>query len=389
MRIGIFTNTYRPTVNGVAQCVEYYERGLQARGHEVVVFAPAPEGYDRRHDPPFVYRFPALPIPLELDYSIAAPGGREVVKALRRLDFDVIHTQHPIWVGAWGAWYARWTEVPLVTTVHTEYRLFAHLTPFPTPLVEAYLRKRVSSYCNRCELVTTPVPSMRRLLRKGGVRKPIEILPNPTDIHAFTGVSGRKVRTELGIPRNAVLLGFVGRLSPEKNLAFLLEAATLVMRKHAQVWFLLVGDGPARAELEQQARRAGLSERVVFAGAIPHQKVPGFQAAFEVFVTASLSETQPLAYTEAMASGKPVVALAAPGAEDMIQPGKNGLLADPEGGPKGLAEQIAAVVEDAGLRRTMGEYAQQWAQQFDVARVAEKLEGIYERARAHAEEEPI
>jgi glycosyltransferase involved in cell wall biosynthesis len=389
MRIGIFTNTYRPTVNGVAKCVEYYERGLRQRGHEVVIFAPAPEEYDRAQDPPFVYRFPALPIPLELDYSIAAPYSRGVVRALRRLDFDIIHTQHPIWVGAWGAWYARWAEVPLVTTVHTEYRLFAHLMPLPEPLVEAYLRMRVSSYCNKCELITTPVPSMRRLLRREGVRRPIEILPNPTDVEAFLGASGEEVRRTYGIPQEALLLGFVGRLSIEKNLSFLLQAAARVMHTHAEVYFLLVGDGSERADLEAQARREGLADRVIFSGAMPHARIPGFQAAFDLFVTASLSETQPLAYTEAMASGKPVVALTAPGAQDMILPGKNGLLAEAEGGPEALAEQIAVLVEDRARRQEMGTFAREWVQQFDVARVAERLEAIYHRARAHALEEPI
>jgi glycosyltransferase involved in cell wall biosynthesis len=389
MRIGIFTNTYRPTVNGVAKCVEYYERGLCARGHEVIIFAPAPEDYDRALDPPNIYRFPTLALPLDMDYSIAAPYSRPVVKALRSLDFDVIHTQHPIWVGAWGAWYARWAKVPLVTTVHTEYRLFAHLMPLPEPLVEAYLRARVTRHCNKCEVVTTAVPSMRRLLRQGGVRRPIEILPNPTEIAAFTGVSGGPVRATYGIPADALLLGFVGRLSIEKNLAFLLDAAVRVMRTHPEVFFLLVGDGTEREALEEQAHREGLADRVLFSGAMPHASIPPFQAAFDLFVTASLSETQPLAYTEAMASGKPVVALKAPGAQDMIEPGKNGLLSEPEAGPEALAEQIAALVEDAPRRREMGAHARESVQQFDVARVAEKLEAIYLRAQAHALEEPI
>lgn len=389
MRIGIFTNTYRPSVNGVAQCVEYYERGLRERGHEVVIFAPAPEDYDLSQDPASVYRFPSLPIPLEMDYSIAAPYSRPVVKALRRLDFDVIHTQHPIWVGAWGAWYARWTDVPLVTTVHTEYRLFAHMTPLPDQLVEAYLRKRVTSYCNKCEIITTPVASMRRLLRKEGVRRPIELLPNPTEIAAFTGVRGRPVRQQYGLGSDKVVLGFVGRLSPEKNLGVLLEAATLVLKSHPQAVFLVVGDGPERQSLEEQAQAAGVAERVIFAGAQPHPQVPRFQAAFDLFITASLSETQPLAYTEAMASGKPVVAVSAPGAADMILPGKNGLLATEESGPEGLAEEISKLVGDKQRRKEMGAFAQEWAQQFDVAKVAERLEGIYQRARTNAQEEAI
>ena len=389
MRIGIFTNTYRPTVNGVANCVGYYERGLCERGHEVVIFAPAPEDYDRSLDPPNIYRFPTLPLPLDMDYPIAAPYSRPMVKALRSLDFDVIHTQHPIWVGAWGAWYAHWAEVPLVTTVHTEYRLFAHLMPLPEPLVQAYLRTRVRRYCNKCEVITTPVLSMRRLLRKEGVRRPIEILPNPTELADFTDAGGGQVRETYGIPEDALLLGFVGRLSIEKNLNFLLEAAARVMRGHSEVYFLLVGDGPEREGLEEQARREGLESRIRFSGALPHAHIPHFQAAFDLFVTASLSETQPLAYTEAMASGKPVVALKAPGAQDMIQSGQNGLLSEPEAGPEALAEQISALVEDGDRRRSMGAQARESVQQFDVARVAEKLESIYHRAQAHALEEPI
>jgi glycosyltransferase involved in cell wall biosynthesis len=85
MRVAIFTNTYYPTVNGVAKCVEYYERGLQARGHEVIIFAPAPEGFDTAQDPEHVYRFPALPLPLDVDYPIALPYSPPVSKALRAL----------------------------------------------------------------------------------------------------------------------------------------------------------------------------------------------------------------------------------------------------------------------------------------------------------------
>ena len=185
MRIGIFTNTFRPTVNGVAKCVEYYERGLQERGHEVIGFAPGSENYDRSIDTSNVYRFSTLPYPFDADYTIAAPYSRPVAKALRRLDFDVIHTQHPFWVGAWGAWYARLMDLPLVTTIHTDYRLFTHVIPLPEPLVEGYMRVRVASYCNKCDLVTTPVKSMRRLLRRQGVRTPIKLLPNPTAIAEF------------------------------------------------------------------------------------------------------------------------------------------------------------------------------------------------------------
>jgi glycosyltransferase involved in cell wall biosynthesis len=152
---------------------------------------------------------------------------------------------------------------------------------------------------------------------------------------------------------------------------------------------LVVGDGPERDNLERQVAKAALQQRVVFTGAVEHHKVPDYQAALDVLATASLSETQPLAYTEAMAAGKPVVAVQAPGAQDMIEPGKNGLLSPPEAGPEALSEQIMRLVEDPEKRREMGEYARRWVWQFDVAKVAERLEKIYRQAQENAQEAPI
>lgn len=389
MRVAIFSNTYYPAVNGVAKCVQYYARGLRERGHEVVIFAPCPEEYDRSQDPDNIYRFPAFPIPLDIDYSIAVPYSRTVVKALRRLDFDVIHTQHPFWVGAWGAWYARWADLPLVTTVHTHYQVFAHMLPFPEPLVEAYMRVRVTRYCNKCDVVTTPVNSMRSILQDEGVRTPIEIVPNPTDVQAFVQGEGLAIRRRHGLGPDDVVLGFVGRLSPEKNLGFLLEAVRQVMREHPQVAFLIVGEGVEMEELSAQVHTLGLEGRVIFTGLVDYARMPDYQAAFDLFVTASGSETQPLAYTEAMAAGKPVVAVEMPGAQDMIKPGCNGLLSPREAGPEALSACIEELVVDPQRRQEMGQSAQEGVRQFDFSEVAQRLEQLYHRAEVLSEEEPI
>jgi len=389
MRIGIFTNTYPPAVNGVANCVATYRQGLMDRGHDVVVFAPCPGDYERRADPDNVYRFPAVPVPLDMDYSIAFPYSRSVVKALRRLDFDVIHTQHPVWVGAWGAWYARWADVPLVTTVHTEYELFANMVPLPEALVEMYLRVRVTSYCNKCQVVTTAVDSTRQRLQEQGVTTPVEILPNPTNIATFAAADGRAVRRRYGVNDETVLLGSVGRLSPEKNLGLLMAAVSQVLRREPHTAFLVVGEGPKKEAMQQMAANMGIAERVFFAGAVAHTEIPDFQAALDLFVTTSLSETQPLAYTEAMAAGTPVVAMKAPGAEDMIEDGINGLLADEEAGASGLAEVVLGLVQDPARRAEIGHRAQEWVKQFDVDHVTQRLLGIYEQAEQLAGEAPI
>ncbi len=380
MRVAIFTNTYYPAVNGVANCVAAYREGLLDVGHEVTIFAPAPQSYDSRSDPDDIRRFPALPLPVDMDYSIAMPYSSAVMKALRDRQFDVVHTQHPVWVGAWGAWYARWNDIPLVTTVHTEYELFAPLVPLPTALVEMYLNLRVTSYCNKCQVVTTPVQSTRRRLEEQGVTTPVEILPNPIRVSDFAGVDGSRVRRKLGIDDEVVLIGFVGRLSREKNLGVIVEAVGRVLSQRKEAAFVLVGSGPEMDSLKRQVRDIPGGERVFLAGSVPYEHIPPYQAAIDVMVTASLSETQPLAYTEAMAAGTPIVALRAPGAADMIDHGVNGLLSKVEDGAEGLAQKILRVVDDSALRSKLAQGARQSAQQFDVGHVTDRLVGIYNRA---------
>jgi len=380
MRVAIFTNTYYPAVNGVANCVAAYREGLLDAGHEVTIFAPAPQGYDSRSDPDDICRFPALPLPLDVDYSIAMPYSSAVMKALRGSPFDIVHTQHPVWVGAWGAWYARWNDVPLVTTVHTEYELFAPLVPLPTALVEMYLNLRVTSYCNKCQVVTTPVQSTRRRLEEQGVTTPVEILPNPIRVSDFAEVDGSGTRRELGVGDDVVLIGFVGRLSREKNLRVLIEAVGQVLGQRKEAAFVLVGAGPEMDSIKRQVRDIPGGERIFLAGSVPYEHIPPYQAAIDVMVTTSLSETQPLAYTEAMAAGTPIVALRAPGAADMVEDGVNGLLSEVENGAEGLAQKILRVVDDSALRSKLAQGAQQSVQQFDVAYVTKRLVAIYNRA---------
>lgn len=388
MRIAIFTCTYHPSRNGVANCVAAYRRGLQRRGHEVFVFAPAPNDYDTSRDPSDVIRFPALPAPGDWDYEIAVPYSRPVMDTLRDVPFDLVHTQHPVWVGVWGQWYARWTGLPLVTTSHTEYELYSRVVPLPAPLVEAYLTSRVVTYYNHCTMVTTPVASAQRRLRKQGVVTPVEIMPNPIDLAQLRPPDPARVRRELGIEDDCFVMGYLGRLAPEKNLETVLEAAAIAMdRLDRPARFLMVGGGTELNALQAHAAHLGIADRTVFVGPVEHSEVLHYQAALNVFITASLSETQPLAYTEAMAVGTPVVALKAPGAQDMFTDGVNGLLAAPREGPVGLAAQVLRLAQDHELRDGIIEAAREHVKSYDLEVVVDRLEQIYAMAlERHAAE---
>lgn len=379
MRIAIFTNTYWPTVNGVAVSIGNLRQGLESIGHEVFIFAPAPPDFDLSQDDERVIRFPSFLAPIEADYPIAMPVSPAVTKTLRKLDFDLIHTHHPVWVGVWGQWYARWSGTPLVSTIHTQYEIYSKLIPLPESVVDAFLRVRVASYCNKCDIITTPAASSKQRLINLGVTTPIEVVYNPTDLSAHMDATGDAVRHRFGFGPEDIVLGYVGRLAPEKNLDMLLDACQMLMPSDPRLRLLLVGDGPSREALEARAQQMGFAGRIAFAGNVHHDSVPEYDAALNMFVTPSMFEVQPLSFAEAMAAGAPVIAMDAPGANDMVEDGHNGRLVPPAEAGAGLARAIRQVLDEPGALKRLGDQAKVWAQRYDKPTVVQRLLGIYER----------
>jgi 1,2-diacylglycerol 3-alpha-glucosyltransferase len=381
VRVAIFTNTYWPTVNGVAISIANLRQGLQSLGHEVFVFAPAPRDFDLSQDQDRVCRFPSLPAPVEADYHLALPVAPAVARTLRHHDFDLVHTHHPMWVGAWGQWYARWMGLPLVTTVHTQYEIYSKLVPLPDPLIDGYLKVRVHSYCNRCDLVTTPAESSRQRLLKLGVTTPIEVIYNPTDLSALWEADGGEVRQRFGCRPGDILLGYVGRLAPEKNLSALLDAAEIILPQVPQARLLFVGDGPSRESLERRAAQMPCGDRILFSGRVEHHLVPQYDAALDLFITPSMFEVQPLSFAEALATSTPIIAMDAPGGNDMVEDGVNGRLVPPADQGVGLARATLEVIADPAALKAMGQRAREWANRYDRMTVVGRMLEGYERAR--------
>jgi len=379
LHVGIFTNTYLPTVNGVANSIEAFRQGLEALGHGVYVFAPSVPG--QAPNEPHVVRYPAMPAPARVQYPLALPFSPRVRRALTRTPLDIVHTQHPWWVGSWGASHARRLGVPLVTTIHTQYEQYLHYILLPQALLRPLIHGQVLRYCDRCDLVATPGESMADRLRAQGVRSPVEVLPNATDLAPFSGADGQPVRGRFGIGADELLLLSAGRIAPEKSLDVLLQAFARVARDGPRTRLLLVGDGPALSDLRSLAATLGIAERVAFAGRVPYAEMPPYHAAADLFVMTSRTEVQPLVLTEAMAAGSVVVAVRAPGPQDMLRDGETGLLSPPEAGAEGFADAVRRAVSDRGLRERLAAAGRREAQRYDIPNATQRLLGIYELAR--------
>jgi glycosyltransferase involved in cell wall biosynthesis len=202
----------------------------------------------------------------------------------------------------------------------------------------------------------------------------------PLDEFAHPPIGARdSVRRELGIAPDTVAVGTIGRLSPQKGQRDLLDAAAQVAREFRDVRFVLVGDGDLRPELEAQAARLGLGQRVLFAG--HRADIPAVLAAIDVLCISSTYEGTPLALFEAMAAGKPIVSTAVDGCREVLEHERTALLTPPLD-PDSLARALVRVRADADLRHRLGAAAAAESGRYDIAECVRRIESLYDEVLA-------
>lgn len=378
MRIAIFTNTYRPTVSGVVQSIALFRQGLMGAGHEVFIFTPEYEDYE--DEEPYIFRFPALDLPDELDLSLAIPLKTPISPTIRGIKAALIHSQHPFVMGSLAAAFAHDLNLPLVFTFHTRYDEYAQrYVPIAPQLAEVVTEKLVERYLQKCTHIIAPTPSTREfILREYAPDAPVTVVPTPVDLDEYHNLAPERIRSAIGLEKAEILL-YTGRLAKEKGLDFLLRAFAQIAPKHAPAMLLLVGKGPYQQDLANMARKLGLERRIIFAGAIPHHQIPHYAAAADLFVFSSTTETQGVVLIEAMAAGTPVVAVKAPGPGDILAEG-GGLLVPPQ--EETFAEAVLGLLEDRPRRLALGEQAAQVARRYSLPATTERLLSVYRDALA-------
>jgi len=374
MRVGFFTDSYKPYTSGVVRSIETVTRQLEARNHQVYIFAPAYPGF--RKDSGQVYRFPSIPSPTNRDFYLAMPFSAHLKARLRKLALDIVHVHSPFMLGSLGARMARRLSLPLVYTYHTMYDHYTHYVPIGQVTASRATLKFCVTFCNNCDLVLVPTAVVADYLKQAGVRTAIECLP--TGIAVTPAGDRLYLRRRLCIGPEIPVCLFVGRLGREKNLAFLLRSFALVSAARPDALLVLIGGGPEEEALRNMVRRMGLGDRVVFTGLLPYEEVSRCYAGADLFVFPSLTETQGLVLGEAKAAGLPVVAVRAfATAEMVVGDGVDGFLTEPV--ESEFARRVLEVLGDEPLRRRMGRRSRESAQHLDAASLAARLEVIYRR----------
>lgn len=360
MKIGMFTDTYHPQINGVVTTIDAWKKELEKRGHEVVVVYPGPLGNKKDG-----IAVPSVHVPFYGGYYAGVPYGR-IHAELRSL--DVVHTHSPFALGAYGAYVASKFRLPRIATHNTPIEEYVHYMisrdAFHDVAVRMYLAWQ-RRYMALADTVTAPTQEAAHdLQRKIGRR--VVVMSNGIDTERFKRVSAERFKRKHGL--SGPLVGFAGRHSAEKRLEDLIAAADEI-----DATVVITGDGPMRRTYERMAK----GKNVVFTGFLPDEEMPGFYSALETLVLPSVAETQGLVVLEANACGTPVVGARAAALRNTIKPRVNGFLYEP-GDVGTLAKLVAKAMEG---KARMASRCVKEAESHSVKRTADNLEEIYERAR--------
>jgi glycosyltransferase involved in cell wall biosynthesis len=380
LRIAFFTNYYHPVVNGVVRSVASFREILTKQGHIVFIFAQSDNEY--KDEEPFIFRYPSLSLPLQVDIPTVIPVSSFVDQLLPNLKLDIIHTHHPILLGQTAASKAADLNIPLVFTFHTQYWEYTHYVPILQEAIQEFLKNAIHSwlkvFMRKCQHIVIPSESIKEILiRDYGLEDGYTVIPTGTDLKPFLRADGKTLRQSQGWQDDKVIIS-IGRLAPEKNWETLLRAAAPVYAQLPNIRLVLIGDGPEKQNLEALAAELGIAERVTFTGRLPFEDIPTYLKAADLFSFTSVTETQGLVTIEAMAAGLPVVAVDGSGTHDIVDNGKEGFLV--ENDPNALASAISELLCNPQQMKQFSANALKKARTFDLNRLGKKMVKVYEQA---------
>lgn len=378
MRICHFTNTFLPHVGGVARSVQTLLEDLRRGGHRVLVVAPEfPDGTAPHRIERSVVRVPALQRFNGSDFSVRLPLGTTLSERLAEFQADVVHAHHPFLLGDTALRFAAQRGVPVIFTHHTLYEQYTHYVPFDSVRLKEFVVELSTRFANRCQGVIAPSESIAQLIKSRGVTVPVAAVPTGIDTASFAKGDGRALRERLGAAKDAVFIGHLGRLAPEKNLDFLSDALVRCLRRAPQAHFLVVGEGPSREAMVKTFLTAGVADRVHYLGKLTGRALVDAYAAMDLFAFASQSETQGMVLAEAMSTSCPVIALDANGVREIVRDRVNGRLLPATASAESFARALVNAVREPKRRAAWSAAARALSAAFDRKVTAARVREFY------------
>lgn len=393
VRIVLVTDQFLPMVGGVATVTHQLAMNLAARGHQIWVVAPS-EGWRNKQsyeEQVSVYRFSSLEWPAYEGQRVALLPIIGIWRLFKRIAPDIIHIHSPLILGILAREIGHTLHIPIIATNHF-MPINMNRSLADNEVVSGSFSRVVYHYLvgfyRRCDYVTAPTTTALTLLREHGLRTSGEAISNGINLVRFSpGPGDETVRQSLGLPKDQPLALILTRLMREKRVHVLLEA---VAQTHQPFHLVIAGSGPDAGALQAQANQLGVSQKISFLGFVADESVVSLYRLVDFFVMPSVAELQSLATLQALACGLPVIAANASALPELVQPGRNGYLFQPDQSDQ-LARCLDTLLKQPQQWQAMGQHSLKLAAYHDYQRVIEQWETIYQNLiqRAKARNHPL
>ncbi len=375
-RIYFYTDTFLPAVDGVVTSMLNFKGELERRGHDVYIVTPGNRETKElavMHD--HIIMVPSVKFRRYPQYRLTLAPFLAAMKADLN-DADIMHLQTPFFMGMYGLMLSKMYKTPVLGSFHTLFtdrnviREYASSSRLTHRILTKYAWPYARFFYNKCDAVIAPSMSVEELLVKHQIPN-VSVVPNGVDTARFNRrVNGRRIRQRFVGKNDERMVLYVGRLSAEKNVETLINAARLL--KGRPIRFVIAGTGPSQRKYEAMVARYDLKDRVSFAGFVPEKELPQYYAAADLFCMPSTFETQGIVALEAMACNRPVVGADYMALKSVIVDGKNGEKFAPKDS-RSCARKIEKVINNIGSYRGMTDTAEAYS----VRRTTERLLQVY------------
>ena len=383
MRIGLFTDTYPPYINGVSTSVLMLKQGLEKLGHEVYVVTVNSENFHYKKEDN-VLMIPGVPIGV-LDFRMTSLYPLRAQKIIKGWNLDVIHTHTEFGIGSFARLIAKQYNIPLVHTYHPMYEEYIYY------ITKGYFdgaSKKLVEYltlflCDKTveELIVPTKKTYDLFKEKYKVKRDVHIIPSGIDVTRFykENIDIKELsnlKKELSIKKDDFIILYLGRIAKEKSIDFLINNLKGIIKKIPKARMIIVGDGPDVNDLAMLAHKNKLDNHVTFTGKVPWTEVPKYYHLANVFVTASKTETQGLTVIEAMAAQKPVVAIKDESFELVMTDKQDGLFFETD---KEYQELIVKLYKDKDFSNMIAKQARITANAYTPTVYAKRVLEVYKK----------
>ena len=378
MKVGLFLDTFYPMVDGVIKVVDNYATRLAKKG-EVVLFCPGVKGYDEAEDKKYPYeivRCHSLPLG-GLDYSLPLGSVDPSFQIpLSRSNVDLVHIHSPFTLGIAGTFYAKIHNVPLIATLHSQYRQdFARQLKLE-PAVKMALSTVMMTFnaCDECWAVNDAIKALYQ--KEYGLTAPCKVVQNATDHVPVDdpAAAAARVNERYGLESDDVVFLFVGRINFIKNIDFTVRALKILKDRGHKFKMLFVGQGPDERKLKELVESLDLQDIVIMAGLVSkREELQDLYSRAKLFLFPSLYDANSLVQIEAACQSTPSVFLKGARTAATVTDGVNAIVCEPT--EESFAGRIEEVMNDEALylRLSIAAHDQLYVDWDDV------VDGVYEK----------